>query len=295
MAFHRKRAVWRLRGGDVTLGVRTLLTARIELSSSGARTSPDAAAVLDRAFELEASGADLVELNPGAPRLRQDLPGPSEELRRLVPVLRKLGPRLGVPIVVLTANRDTARRGVALGAAVIHDPTGLAYDSTLAPAVNETDAAMILGHMRGSPDLWQRLQPLNGLRRHVQQELRASLLRAHKAGIERRRILLDPGLEQGKRGHENFRLLRSLGALVPPGQGVQATLSGKRFFLRSVRVGSEEKDAALAVTATLALEAGAHALTVRRPDRLRLATEVVDRMFQADERVDLGAAPRGRP
>jgi dihydropteroate synthase len=108
-------------------------------------------------------------------------------------------------------------------------------------------------------------------------------LRAHKAGIERRRIVLDPGLEHGKRGHENFNLLRSLGSLAPPGQGVQVTLAGKRFLLESVRASAAQRAAALTVAATLALESGAHMLTVERPDSVRDAVAVVDRIYVGDE------------
>lgn len=283
MAFQRRKAVWHLPSGPVTLGVQTLLAARINLSQGSHARKANAAAALDLANELEAAGADLVELNPGPRTLRAGLPSPTEELPRLVPVLRKLGPHLSIPIAVLTANTDTAQRAFEFGATVIHDPTGLAYDRDLAPAANEADAALILGHMRGSPEQWRRLEPLLRLYDHVRTELRASLLRAHKAGIERRKIVLDPGLEHGKHGHENFKLLRSLSTLVPPGQGIQVTLAGKRFFLGSVRATPDQRKAGLTVAATLALESGAHMLTVERPQALRDAVAVVDRIYRADE------------
>lgn len=283
MAFQRRKALWRLQGQQITLGVRTLLTARIDLLRGGRPTKAGASAALELAYELDEAGADIVELNPGPRALTTGMPSPAEELPRLVPVLRKLGPRLDIPISVRTANTDTARRAVGLGAAIIHDISGLAYDKLLATAVNETDASLVLGHMRGAPTQWRRMEPLMRLGEHVRTELRASLLRAHKAGIERRRIVLDPGLEHGKRGQENFNLLRSLRGIAPPSQGIQADLAGKNFLLESVRASAAEKAAAESVAAVLALQSGAHMLTVERPETIRNAVSVIDRIYVADE------------
>ena len=283
MAFHRKKALWRVMGEEITLGVNTLMSGRIELLRGAGSTKADPAAVLDSAVAMEESGAAIIELNPGPRVLTSDLPAPDEELPMLVPVLRKVGPRLGVPISVVTVNTETARRAIDLGASIVHDITGLAFDTKLARAVNETDAALILGHMRGTPAQWPRMEPLNRLTEHVCTDLRASLLRAHKGGIERRRIVFDPGLEHGKRGHENFNLLRSLGTLGPPGQGLHANLAHKRFLVESVRSGQAERAAALAVAATLALEAGAHILTVEHPHALKDTVKVVDRIYRDDE------------
>ena len=287
MAFRRKKALWRLNGEQITLGVRTILTARIDLVRPGRRSKPDASALLNQAFEVESAGAAIVEINPGPRYLRSGIPSPAEELPVLVPVLRKMAHRLGVPVSVVTANAETAKRAVGLGASVIHDITGLAYDKTLGPAINETSASLVLGHLRGSPAQWPRLTPLTRLGERVRTDLRASLLRAHKAGIERRRIVLDPGLEHGKRGHENFNLLRSLNGLAPPGQGIQVTLAGKGFMLESVRATAAQKAAALMVTAALAVESGAHMLTIEHPDTIRDAVALVDRIYVEDEAVDV--------
>ena len=261
------------------------MTARIELCSGIAKT--ESSEIVERVDQLESLGADVIELNPGPQSLISEIPTPDYELSRLVPVLRKLASRSAKPISVVTANEETAQRAVGLGASIVHDMTGLAFDKRLAAAVNETDAALILGHFRGTPSQWSRLEPLTRLAKTLSRDLRASLLRAHKAGLERQRIVLDPGLEHGKRGKENFDLLRCLGSLAPPGQGIQANLAGKRFLVESVRASRDERRAALAVAATLALESGAHMLTVERPEAVLAAVAVVDRIYREDEKSDL--------
>ncbi len=283
MAFKRTKALWRVMGEELTLGVSTLLTGRVDLLAGTRSHRADPSFALDSSLALEESTADIVEVNPGPRLLTSSLPSADEELPLLVPVLRKLGPRLSARISVVTANAETARKAVDLGASIVHDLTGLAFDTKLAPALNETDAGLILGHMRGTPSQWPRLEPLTRLTEQVRTDLRASLLRAHKAGLEPRRIVLDPGLEHGKRGHENFVLIRALSGLGPRGQGIHADLAGKRFLVESVRSTAAERTAALTVAATLALESGAHSLTVDQPDVLRNAVKVVDRIYYGDE------------
>lgn len=285
--FRRGKALWLVDGEQLTLGVRTLITGRIELGKTAARV--DSAAVLDQALELEAAGADVVEINPG-PRIRAENPPPADsELKRLVPALRRLSARSTVPIGVVTANGETARRAIHLGASIVHDVTGLTFDQEVAAAVNESNAALILGHCRGLPEQWPHLERLGRLLETLRADLRASLLRANKFGLEPRRIVLDPGLEHGKRDAENFDLIRSVGRLGPPGQGIQVDLAGKRFLVESVRASAAEADAALMVAATLAIASGAHMLTVERPAAVQAAAAVVDRIYREDERRDLAA------
>ncbi|MCY4596253.1 MAG: dihydropteroate synthase [Bryobacterales bacterium] len=287
MAFQRTKALWRIGDEEVTLGIRTLLAGRIEIFRGPHHDRTDPYEAADTARKVEESGADIVEINPGPRNLKRGLPSADHELSALVPVLKKLMPFVARPISVVTPNAETARRAVELGASIIHDPSGLAFDKKLAPTVNESKAALILGHMRGTPEQWARMEPLTRLSETVRVDLRASLIRARQAGIEPRRIVLDAGLEHGKRSHENFTLLRSLGSLCPRGQGIQANLASKSFLLGSVRGDAGERAASLAVAATLALESGAHMLTVEHPGSVRDFVAVVDRIYREDEQADL--------
>ena len=287
MAFQRTKALWRIGDEEITLGVRTLLAARVEICRSSRHERSDPFEAADTARRVEEAGADIVEINPGPQKLKSGLPSADHELSALVPVLKKLIPFVTRPLSVVTPNAETARRAVDLGASIIHDPSGLAYDKNLAPTVNESKAALILGHMRGTPEQWTRMEPLTRLAETVRIDLRASLIRARQAGIEPRRIVLDPGLEHGKHRHENFTLLRSLGSLCPRGQGIQANLAGKAFLIGSARVDPGERAASLAVAATLALESGAHMLTVEHLESVRDLVAVVDRIYREDEDADI--------
>ena len=158
----------------------------------------------------------------------------------MVRVLRKLGTRLSVPISVVTVHAETARRAIELGASIVHDFSGLAFDRELATVANETNVALILGHMRGTPAQWSRLAPLTRLADTVRMDLRASLMRAHQAGIEPRRIVLDPGLEQRQEGPRELQSAAGpshLGSPRPrhPGHACWQALLGRICTGRSQR------------------------------------------------------------
>lgn len=290
MAFKRTRALWSLPNEHVTLGVTTFLSVRINLAKAAGATKPDPGVILSRALALEAAGVHIVELQALPLSAVSGIPDAEDELPLLVPVVRKLSSELKVPISVVTAHSQTAYRVAKLGASIVHDFSGLAYDRLMAPTVNGTDAALILGHMRGAPEQWSRMDPITNLEEIVRSDFSASLLRADKSNIARQRIVLDPGLEHGKQGFENFNLLRSLSRLAPPAQGLQATLVGKRFFTESIRATAEQRAAGLAVAATLAVESGAHILTVDEDLAVRHVVNVMDRIYR-DDAINQADAP----
>ncbi len=282
MAFQRTRALWSLPNEHVTLGVTTFLSVRINLAKGSKAAKPDPGAILSRALALEAAGVHIVEVQALPLSPVSGIPDAEDELPLLVPVVRKLSNELKVPVSVVTVHSHTAYRVAHLGASIVHDFSGLAYDRLMAPTVNGTDAALILGHMRGAPEQWSRMEPLTNLEEIVRHDFSASLLRADKSNIARQRIVLDPGLEHGKQGFENFNLLRNLRRLAPPAQGLQVTLTGKRFFVESIRASAEQRAAGLAVAATLAVESGAHILTIDDNLAVRQVVNVMDRIYRDD-------------
>ena len=282
-SFQRTKALWQLPSEQVTLGVSTLISVRLASDQGPRNRLASPSALAQRAAELDEQGAALVEVQPWRVGSDRGIPTAETEISRLVPIVRRVIAACNIPVSVICWNAESARKAVDLGASVIHDPTGLTYDKAMAPTVNESGAALIIGHMRGTPQQWPRMAPLTRLIETVRTDFRASLLRAAKAGIERRRIVLDPGLEHGKRGNENFDLLRSMRRLGPPGQGLQATLAGRQFMVESIRASDAERNAGLSVAATLAVQSGAHILAVDDYQPVQRVVSVVDRIYKLDD------------
>src|SRR5579871_6543110 len=158
----RRPAIWKLKARELTLGDRTLIMGVLNVtpdsfSDGGKYLDPDRA--FARAIELEEQGADIVDIGaestrPGAQRVSE-----AEELRRLVPVLKRLQGKLAVPISVDTYTSAEAEKALEYGAEIINDPSGLTFDPQLARVVAGHSAALIINHMRGTPESWAKLPP----------------------------------------------------------------------------------------------------------------------------------------
>ncbi|MDE0167612.1 MAG: dihydropteroate synthase [Bryobacterales bacterium] len=282
MIVQRQRYDWRIRDRSFTLGSRTLIMGVVSLENEGEGKRIDPGLVLDKARELERQGADLIELHAGPIYIGSRPLSADEELRKLVPVLRKLRHNLDTPVSINTYNAATAERAVELGVQIINDVSGLAFDAKLAGVINQSNVGLILTHLRGTPDTWKRLPALPDLVATIGRDMVSSLARARRAGIDRRRIVIDPGLELGKRGLENFRVLTQLDRLGQLQQPILVSPSRKRFMTESVRASDAEWTLAAAALSTIAIYGGAHIVRVHEVEAVAQAAKAADRVFELE-------------
>ncbi|MCU1257914.1 MAG: Dihydropteroate synthase, partial [Bryobacterales bacterium] len=181
----RKLYSWKLKDREIRLGERTLVVAVLNLtpdsfSDGGRYEDPDRAYA--RALELEELGADILDIGaestkPGSTRISA-----AEELRRLIPVLKRLKGALSIPISVDTYKAEVATLAIEHGAEIINDPSGFTFDPLLAKVVVDNNAGLILNHMRGTPETWDKLPPLPDVMGSITKDLDASANRARRSG-----------------------------------------------------------------------------------------------------------------
>lgn len=279
----RKPYLWKLKHREIQLGERTRIVGILNVTpdsfsdSDGSRYfDPDRA--FARALELEEQGADIIDIGaestrPGSARVSE-----AEEKRRLIPVLKRLRGKLAVPISVDTYKSGVAANALELGAEIINDPSGLTIDPKLAQVVAQHDAGLILNHMRGTPENWGKLPPLPDVMGTILHDLEASLHRAWRAGVDRARVVIDPGLGFGKRGDQNSEILARLAELARLGLPVLAGPSRKSFLVQSTERATEFASAA-AVAA--AIFGGAHLVRVHDVAAMRAVASVADAVLRA--------------
>jgi dihydropteroate synthase len=127
-------------------------------SDGGNYLDPDAAAA--RALQLEEEGADIVDIGAESTRPGSERINAGEELRRLIPVLKRLKGKLGIPISVDTYKAEVAEKALEHGASAINDVSALTWEPDLVKPVVKYDAGLILNHMRGTPETWAKLGPM---------------------------------------------------------------------------------------------------------------------------------------
>lgn len=277
----RKRFEWRLRGRSLALGDQTLIMGILNVtpdsfSDGGKYMDPDLA--FARAVELEEQGADIIDIGaestrPGSARVVE-----GEELRRLVPVLKRLRNQLNIPISVDTYKAAVAEKALEHGAEIINDPSGLTFDPGLARVAAQHDAGLILNHMRGTPETWAKLPPIPDLMGTLMHDLDAAISRARRAGMERSRVMIDPGLGFGKRKEQNAEILARLPQLARLEMPILVGPSRKSFLTKETE---EQTRFASAGAMAAAILGGAHVVRVHDVREMKAVAAVVDAVLRA--------------
>ena len=277
----RKRYDWKLKRRSLLLGERTLVAGILNvtpdsLSDAGRYLDPDRALV--RAVELATQGADYLELGAESMRQGSERVSEGEELRRLVPVLKRLKGEIDIPIAVMTYKAAVAEKAIEYGSEIIHDPSGLTLDPDLAKAAATGDQGLILTHMRGTPEAWVKLPSLKDPAGSVLSELDAAIGRATRSGVLRHRLVIDPGFGYGKRKEQNIALLTALDRLAGLDLPLHIAPSGKPWVATSF----DPQAGALAIAAMMAaVLRGAHIVRMHDVAAARAAAMLSDELLAA--------------
>jgi dihydropteroate synthase len=216
-----------------------------------------AEAAVAHGLALAEQGADMLDVGgestrPGAAEVPLE-----EELRRVIPVIEQLAQRTALPIAVDTSKPGVMRAAVAAGAGMINDVYALRREGAL-------DAAAALGvpvclmHMQGEPRSMQDDPHYDDVVGEVHRFLADRLFACELAGIDKRKVMVDPGFGFGKNLEHNLALLRALERFANLGSGVYAGLSRKAMIgaLTGRRLPAE-RAAGSAAAALIAVQRGA--------------------------------------
>ena len=290
----RKKFSWRLRTRSLALGERTLLMAIANVtpdSFSGDGLLPGSTeGVARQVVALLDGGADIVDLGAESTRPNATPLSAAAEQRRLLPVLEAvLAARPAAVLSVDTYHAETARAAAALGAEIINDVSGGAWDHDMLQAMAESGCGVVLMHTRGRPQQWAAQTPLSheGIGAKVAAELGGRIAAAVGAGVVRDAIVIDPGFGFGKRGAENFALLREFDAITAMSFPVLAGVSRKSFLGQAVaavqqeaeRAPGESRLHASVAAGVAAVLAGAHMLRVHDLQPAREACAIADALL----------------
>lgn len=291
----RKRTVWKCRDREIQLGDRTLLMGVLNVtpdsfSDGGKYLEPERAYA--RALELEEQGADILDIGaesskPGSQRIAE-----AEELRRLIPVLKRLRGKLAIPMSVDTYKAGVAERAAEYGVEIINDPTGLTFDPQLGRVVSQHNLGLVLNHMRGTPDTWAKLPPVKDIVGLIVGDLEAAVHRATRAGVDRQHIVLDPGLGFGKRKEENTAILAHLRYIAKLELPILVGPS-RKSFLEHIAEGEVAFAGAAAVTAGIL--GGAHLVRVHDVKEMRAAARIADAVLRAEAEAKAAEPPPAPP
>jgi dihydropteroate synthase len=270
------------------LGQRTLIMGVLNVtpdSFSDGGKFLDPRRALEHAFAMESAGADLLDIGGESTRPGSSGTSAEEELARVLPVLKGLQGRLKIPISIDTQKAEVAEAGIAAGAEIINDISGLKSDPRIAEVAARHCVPLILMHIRGRPRSMQEGPFARNVIKDVTRGLRASVALARKAGVSKSQLILDPGIGFGKSFSQNYELLVKLPELAKLGFPLMVGTSRKAFLGATLaRNGTlaaapEERIWGTAATVTASILGGAHIVRVHDVSEMVQVARVSDRLL----------------
>jgi dihydropteroate synthase len=222
----------------------------------------DADAAISHALQLEADGADILDVGgestrPGAPPVDVD-----EEMRRVVPVIEALARRARIPISIDSRKAAVMSAAAKAGASLINDVTALTHDSdSLATAVR-LSLPVVLMHSREDPRTMQDDPRYDDVVLDVYDALADRIEACESAGIPRDRLIVDPGIGFGKTLAHNLALLGSLSIFHGLGCAVLLGASRKSFISKLTGAQANDRLPGSLAAALVAAQQGANILRV---------------------------------
>ena len=213
------------------------------------------AAALVHAHQLIADGADIVDIGGESSRPGAQPVSIQEELDRVLPIIEGLHD-MPVPISIDTCKPEVMEAAIAAGAQMVNDINAL-QDPAAMSVVAASPVAVCLMHKRGNPQTMQAQPHYQDVVAEVSEFLRERIAAAEMAGIERKRIVIDPGFGFGKTLEHNLVLLRELSKLGELGMPVLAGLSRKSMLGALTGQDVGDRLAASVAAALIAVQRGA--------------------------------------
>ena len=214
--------------GRTTLVMGILNVTPDSFSDGGVHSSVEAA--VERALVMDREGAHIIDVGGESTRPGAEPVSLDEEIARTIPVIEGIREKSDIPISIDTNKSEVAVRAAGAGASIINDISALSFDPNMAKTASALGLSVVLMHIKGKPRDMQNNPRYEDLVGEISDYLEDSLKRAAAHGIDRKRIILDPGIGFGKTWEDNLTIIRNIPAFTRLGQPVLIGASRKGFI-----------------------------------------------------------------
>ena len=271
------------RGKILTLGERThvmgILNVTPDSFSDGGQYL-DVQQAVDHAKVMVEQGATLVDIGGESSRPGAAPVATTEELTRVLPVIRAVADALDVVISIDTSKAEVARKALEAGAHIVNDITALRGDAEMVSVVAEMDAGLILMHIKGTPRTMQQAPKYEDVVRDVRTSLSESVRYAEAQGVAAERIIIDPGIGFGKTTEHNIELLKRLSEFRSLNKPLLIGTSRKSFIGNILNLPVTERVEGTVATVCWAIAHGADIVRVHDVNANVRAALMTDALYR---------------
>ena len=230
----------------------------------------DTQRAIEHGLAMARDGADIIDIGGESTRPYSEAVSTGEEMDRVIPVIQALAREIKIPISIDTLKAEVAQEALRLGASMINDVSALRRDSELISVAAKAGVPVILMHMKGTPEDMQRDPNYEDLIPEIYGFLEEAINRAVHGGIQKERVIVDPGIGFGKTFDHNLQIIRELGRFLPLGQPILLGSSRKAFIGHILKNKAHERDVGSMATIAAGILNGAHIVRVHN---VRMAVE----------------------
>jgi dihydropteroate synthase len=234
------------------------------------------ARAIERALELAAEGADIVDIGGESSRPGAHPISAREEKKRILPVIEVLREKKNVLISVDTTKAEVAEAALAAGSDIINDISAGRFDPQILRLAAESGAGLVLMHMKGTPRTMQAAPRYDDVVAEVRSFLEERMAEAEAAGVARDSLIIDPGIGFGKKLEHNLALLNNLGSLAELGRPVLVGISNKSFIGKILNLEPQDRLEGTVAAAVVSLLHGASILRVHDLKAVKRAVTVAE-------------------
>lgn len=228
---------------------------------------------IKRALDMEAAGADIIDVGGESTRPNHAPVTDDEEIDRVIPVIEALSERLSIPISIDTYKSTTAKAAIEAGASIINDVWGAKKDPLIAKVAAEKKVPIILMHNRDN-------NVYNNLIEDMIEDLEESIAIVSDAGVIESNIILDPGIGFAKTVEDNYKVLKDLELFKQLGYPMLLGASRKSFINKVIDVEAKDRDNATGATTCHGVSKGVSIVRVHDVKRNRELAKMMDAMLR---------------
>ncbi len=210
----------------------------------------------ERIEQLLSEGADIIDVGGESTRPFAEPVSVEEELQRVIPAINAIRRRSDIPISIDTTKAVVAREAIAAGAIIINDISALRQDAAMLDVVQSFSGQVVIMHMQGAPGDMQRNPQYGDVVEEINAFFTERIGWLEANGVDRSRIIVDPGVGFGKTLEHNLAILRNTPAFKQHGCPVLIGHSRKSFLGQLLGLPVAERDWPTAMVSAVMAQAG---------------------------------------
>ena len=242
----------------------------------------DTQKAINHALSMVEDGADIIDIGGESTRPFSDPVSVDDELLRVIPVVNELRKRTDTVISIDTTKSTVAKEACLVGADIINDISGMLFDAEMIDVAKDIGCPVVLMHIKGNPKTMQENPTYDNVVSEIKCHLLDRIDYVIENGIDKKNIILEPGIGFGKTIENNFEILNRLDELTSIEYPFLIGVSNKSFIGKTLNINENDRLQGTIVANTIALQKGCKIFRVHNVKEAKRCLLIANKIFNSD-------------